>query len=60
VVRRILFLPLCLLMDIPAIAADVSNGVTYTIQTAAGSSSVGDGGPALAGLFSQTEGIAVD
>jgi uncharacterized protein (TIGR03437 family) len=33
---------------------------TYTIQTVAGSNSVGDGGPALSAIFSQTEGIAVD
>ena len=33
---------------------------TYTIQTVAGSNSVGDGGPALAALFSQVEGVAVD
>ena len=59
-VQRILFLPLCLLMNISAIAADVSGGATYTIQTVAGSNSVGDGGPALQALFSQTEGIAVD
>jgi uncharacterized protein (TIGR03437 family) len=32
----------------------------YTIQTVAGSNSVGDGGPALAAIFSQTEGITVD
>ncbi len=33
---------------------------TYTIQTVAGTDSVGDGGPALAALFSQAEGVAVD
>lgn len=33
--------------------------IPYTILTVAGSTSVGDGGPALAALFSQTEGIAV-
>jgi uncharacterized protein (TIGR03437 family) len=32
----------------------------YTIHTAAGSDLVGDGGPALAALLSQAEGIAVD
>ena len=44
---------LCLSADQP-----VAN--SYTIQTVAGNNSVGDGGPALAALFSQTEGIAVD
>ena len=33
---------------------------TYTIQTVAGTDSVGDGSAALSALFSQTEGIAVD
>jgi uncharacterized protein (TIGR03437 family) len=60
VVHRILFLPMCLLMSISAIEADISPGATYTIQTVAGSNSVGDGGPALQALFGQTEGIAVD
>jgi uncharacterized protein (TIGR03437 family) len=32
---------------------------TYTIQTVAGNDLVGDGGPALAAVFSQNEGIAV-
>lgn len=47
-------------MPIAAIAADISSGATYTVQTVAGSNSVGDGGPAPQALFSQTEGIAVD
>ncbi|MBZ5607930.1 MAG: hypothetical protein LAP38_06730 [Acidobacteriia bacterium] len=33
---------------------------TYTIQTVAGTNSVGDGGPALSALLSQAEGVAVD
>lgn len=33
---------------------------TYVIQTVAGSDFVGDGGPALAAMLSQAEGVAVD
>ena len=57
---RFVLLSLYLLMHISVRAADVANGATYIIQTVAGSNSVGDGGPALQALFSQTEGIAVD
>jgi len=42
------------------LVADSQPATTYTIQTVAGSNSVGDGGPALAAIFSQTEGIAID
>jgi len=59
VVHRML-LPLYLLMHISAIAAGLQDAATYNIQSAAGSNSVGDGGPALEAFFSQTEGIAVD
>jgi uncharacterized protein (TIGR03437 family) len=41
------------------VAAD-STAKSYTIQTIAGSDSAGDNGPALAAVFSQTEGIALD
>jgi uncharacterized protein (TIGR03437 family) len=34
--------------------------VSYTIHTVAGSSAVGDGGPALAAALSDAEGVAVD
>ena len=44
----------------PALLASLLAAQTYTIQTVAGSNSVGDGGPALQALFGQTEGIAVD
>jgi uncharacterized protein (TIGR03437 family) len=42
------------------LAAADAPATTYTIQTVAGTDSVGDGGPALAALLSQTEGVAVD
>src|SRR5713226_5043886 len=42
----------------PACAA--SAAVSYTIQTVAGSSEVGDGGPALNAAISDAEGIAID
>src|SRR5271170_5945315 len=57
---RIRFLPLLWLGYIALLRADQAVAPTYTIQTVAGSNSVGDGGPALSALFSQTEGIAVD
>lgn len=40
-------------------AADTTP-TAYTIQTAAGSDAVGDGGPAVNALLSQAEGVAVD
>src|SRR5580704_6697474 len=57
---RIRFLPLLWLGYIAPLRADQAVAPAYTIQTVAGSNSVGDGGPALSALFSQTEGIAVD
>lgn len=54
------FLLLFWLMCLPSVAANQPSSQTYTIQSVAGSNSVGDGGPALAALFSQTEGVAVD
>src|SRR5579863_8206962 len=47
-------------MCLPSVAANQPAAQTYSILSVAGSNSVGDGGPALAALFSQTEGIAVD
>src|SRR5580692_1647682 len=57
---RIRFLPLLWLGYIAPLRADQAVAPAYTILTVAGSNSVGDGGPALAALFSQTEGIALD
>lgn len=54
------FLFLICLMYVSSSAADQPAAPIYTIQSVAGSNSVGDGGPALQALFSQTEGIAVD
>ena len=42
------------------LAAADTPPASYVIQTIAGSDFVGDGGPALAALLSQAEGIAVD
>jgi uncharacterized protein (TIGR03437 family) len=42
------------------LAASDSTARSYTIQTVAGSDFIGDNGPALAAVFSQTEGIALD
>ncbi|HYL38240.1 MAG TPA: SMP-30/gluconolactonase/LRE family protein [Bryobacteraceae bacterium] len=42
------------------LAAADAPATLYTIHTAAGNDLVGDGGPALAALLSQTEGVAVD
>jgi len=60
VVNRTRFFFLFWLMCVISMAADPPAAATYTIQSVAGSNSVGDGGPALQALFSQTEGIAVD
>jgi hypothetical protein len=64
VVNRTRFFPLVWLMYISIatdqLAANQPAVTPYTIQSVAGSTSVGDGGPALSALFSQTEGIAVD
>ena len=51
----LLGLPLALYLQ-----ASDSTAKTYTIQTVAGSDFVGDNGPAMSAVFSQTEGIAVD
>ena len=59
-VHRTRFLLLSGLICASLVAADQPAAQIYTIQSVAGSNSVGDGGPALAALFSQTEGIAVD
>ncbi len=59
-VNRTRFFFLFWLMCVISMAADPPAAATYTIQSVAGSNSVGDGGPALQALFSQTEGIAVD
>ena len=59
-VHRTRFLLLFGLICASLVAADQPAAQIYTIQSVAGSNSVGDGGPALAALFSQTEGIAVD
>ncbi len=53
-------LTLFCLGSLTCLRADQAVADTYIIQTVAGNNSVGDGGPALAALFSQTEGIAVD
>src|SRR5258707_10126683 len=42
-----------------ALAAQPAN-VSYLIQTAAGSSAMGDGGPALAASLNNAQGVAVD
>ena len=57
---RTRFLILFCFAYLSCLGADQPVAKTYTIQTVAGSNSVGDGGPALSALFSQTEGIAVD
>jgi uncharacterized protein (TIGR03437 family) len=44
----------------PLLSATDSGAKSYTIQTVAGSDFVGDNGPAVSAVFSQTEGIAVD
>jgi trimeric autotransporter adhesin len=60
-VNRTRFLLLFWLMYMYALAAaDQPVATPYTIQSVAGSNSIGDSGPALQALFSQTEGIAVD
>ena len=41
-------------------ACAASAAVSYTIQTVAGSSEVGDGGPALNAAISDAEGVAID
>src|SRR5437667_9109193 len=44
---------------VPTITAASPPTKAYTIQTIAGNDLIGDGGPALAAILSQTEGIAV-
>jgi len=46
----------------PLLYAGANNAppVTYTIQTVAGSSQVGDGGPALQAAIGDAEGVAID
>ncbi len=44
---------------VPIMMAATPPAKPYTIQTVAGNDLVGDGGPALAAILSQTEGIAV-
>ncbi len=51
---------LCLCGLAPLLTASDSTAKTYTIQTVAGNDFIGDNGPALAAIFSQTEGIALD
>jgi uncharacterized protein (TIGR03437 family) len=60
VVIRTLLVMLSLLASPLALAGSDTPRTGYTIQTVAGSDSVGDGGPSLAALLSQTEGVAVD
>lgn len=55
---RVVFLLFYGMMSLLAATDTVAK--SYTIQTVAGSDNVGDSGPALAAVFSQTEGIAVD
>ena len=59
VISSRLFLPLCL-GCVSLVADSQTATTTYSIQTIAGTNTVGDGGPALAAIFSQTEGIALD
>jgi hypothetical protein len=51
---------LSLIACLSSLAAAGAPPPTYVIQTVAGSDFAGDGGPALAALLSQAEGIAVD
>lgn len=51
---------LCLCGLVPLLTASDSTAKTYTIQTVAGNDFIGDDGSALAAIFSQTEGIALD
>src|SRR5689334_10344769 len=44
---------------VPALASDPVQ-VSYNIQTVAGSSKVGDGGPAISAALSDAQGVAVD
>jgi uncharacterized protein (TIGR03437 family) len=53
------FLVLCLAGLVSSLSAAPPPTKAYTIQTVAGNDLVGDGGPALAAVFSQTEGIAI-
>src|SRR5438105_643808 len=53
-------LALSLLAQVCNLLADTVSAKSYLIQTVAGSDTAGDGGPAVAASFSQTEGIAVD
>jgi len=56
--RRLALLPwLALLLMAWSVA---SGAAGYTIETVAGSGFIGDGGPAVAALFGQLEGVALD
>src|ERR1700730_5385019 len=44
----------------PAAHALAPVQISYTVQTVAGSSAVGDGGPALSAALSDAQGVAVD
>jgi len=49
-----------LVLALPLCAATTATLPSYTISTVAGSSNVGDGGPATAAALSDAEGVAVD
>lgn len=51
---------ICLLASARLLPAAEAPQEKYTIQTLAGGDPVGDGGPALAALLAQAEGIAID
>src|SRR5579863_10369265 len=49
-----------LILAAPLCASTAGSVPSYTIDTVAGSSAVGDGGPATAAALSDAEGVAVD
>ena len=53
-------IPFGLILAIPLCAHPTGSVPSYTIDTVAGSSAVGDGGPATAASLSDAEGVAVD
>src|SRR5947199_10395635 len=56
----ILFALACMANGRPSAPAPAPVQISYTIQTVAGSSAVGDGGPALSAALADAEGAAID